>query len=113
MERTGINDVVLIYFEDSPMTFARVEEIRDDWKKGWYHVTLLFLQIPLQEVTWILKDQYIDGTEFTMNGKRVRLEKVVSPERPTPDLTPETPREEIKQAPDKTGNVISFKKPKK
>jgi hypothetical protein len=35
--------------------------------------------IPLQVVTWILKDVYISGTEFTMNGKKMRLEKVETP----------------------------------
>jgi hypothetical protein len=38
------------------------------------------LQVPLQVVTWILRDRYIAGDEFTMNGKRMRLEPVVSPE---------------------------------
>ncbi|MBW1842195.1 MAG: hypothetical protein JRI75_10455 [Deltaproteobacteria bacterium] len=75
-------DVVLIYFEDQPLAFARIEEISPDIKKDWYHVKLLFLQVPLQIVTWILKDVYINGAEFTMDGKQVRLEKVVSPQEP-------------------------------
>jgi hypothetical protein len=37
------------------------------------------ITIPLQVVTWILKDVYISGTEFTMNGKKMRLEKVETP----------------------------------
>jgi hypothetical protein len=74
------NDLVLIYFEDEPLAFARIESILPDSKKDWYHVKLLLLQVPLQLVTWILKDAYISGTEFTMNGKRMRLEKVESPE---------------------------------
>jgi hypothetical protein len=114
MERTGINDLVLVYFEDEPMTFARVEEIREDYKKGWYHVSLLFLQVPLQVVTWILRDQYIDGGEFTMNGKRIRLEKVISPHTPAPepeDDTPEPPPPET--PPTEKGKVISFKAHKK
>ena len=73
------NDLVLIYFEDKPLAFARIESILPDSKKDWYHVKLLLLQVPLQLVTWILKDVYISGTEFTMNGKRMRLEKVESP----------------------------------
>ncbi|MFO7706744.1 MAG: hypothetical protein R6V84_01120 [Desulfobacterales bacterium] len=74
------NDIVLIHFEDKPLTFARIEEISPDHKPGWYHVKLLMLQVPLQVVTWILRDAYIDGAEFTMNGKRMRLEKVRAPE---------------------------------
>ncbi len=76
------NDVVLIYLEDEPLTFARIEEILPDHKKNWFHVKLLMLQLPLQAVTWILKDLYIDGGEFTMNGQRMRLERVVCPEIP-------------------------------
>ena len=52
------NDIVLIYFEDKPLTFARIESILPDSKKDWYHVKLLLLQIPVQVVTWILKDVY-------------------------------------------------------
>jgi len=72
------NDVVLIYFEDKPLGFARIENILPDAKPDWYHVKLLLLQVPLQVVTWILKDKYIDGEEFTMKGRRMRLEPVVS-----------------------------------
>ena len=73
------NDLVLIYFEDNPLSFARIEDIQPDSKRDWYHIKLLLLQIPLQLVTWILRDVYINGTEFTMNGKRMRIEKVVVP----------------------------------
>jgi hypothetical protein len=76
---TTINDIVLIYFEDKPLVFARVEGITPDVKAGWYGIKLLLLQVPLQVVTWILRDAYINGGEFTMNGKRMRLEKVVAP----------------------------------
>jgi len=76
------NDLVLIYFEDDPLSFARIESILPDSKPDWYHVKLLLLQLPPQLVTWILRDVYISGTEFTMNGKRMRLEKVVVPDEP-------------------------------
>ena len=76
------NDVVLVYFEDQPISFARIEDISPDVKKDWYHVKLLLLQVPFQVVTWILRDIYIDGQEFTMEGKRIRLEQVVSPPEP-------------------------------
>ncbi len=73
------NDLVLIYLEDNPLVFARIESIRADSKPDWYHVRLLMLQVPPQVVTWILRDVYIDGQEFTMNEKRLRLEKVEAP----------------------------------
>ncbi len=77
------NDIVLIHFEDRPLSFARIESILPDAKPNWYHVELLMLQVPLQVVSWILRDVYIDGTEFTMNGKKMRLELV---EKPAPTL---------------------------
>jgi hypothetical protein len=68
--------------EDMPLSYARVENILADSKPDWYHVRLLMLQVPPQIVTWILKDVYINGAEFTMQGKRMRLEKVVVPPDP-------------------------------
>ncbi len=73
------NDLVLIYVEESPVTFARIEGIKADAKKDWYHMKLLMLQLPLQVVTWILKNDYINGEEFTMGGKKMRIELVESP----------------------------------
>jgi hypothetical protein len=77
---TDVNDIVLIYIEDKPQAFARVEAIEPDVKRGWYHVKLLLLQVPLMVVTWILRDVYIEGDTFTMEGKPMRLERVKSPE---------------------------------
>jgi hypothetical protein len=97
------NDVVLIYLEDQPLSFARIEEIAPDVKKDWYHVKLLMLQVPVQVATWILRDIYIDGQEFTMGGKRVRLEPVVCPKAPDPSGE----KQKISQTPD-AGKVISL-----
>ena len=93
-------DVVLIYFEDKPLTFARIEEISPDIKKDWYHVKLLLLQVPPQVVTWILRDAYINGETFTMDGKQMRLETVVCPEDPGKFAVPE---QTIKEKGSKTG----------
>jgi len=73
-------DIVLIYSEDAPLAFARIEEILPDMKPDWYHVKLMILQIPVSSATWILKDSYINGQPFTINGKRMRLELVACPE---------------------------------
>ncbi len=106
------NDLVLIYFEEKPLTFARIESILPDSKKDWYHVKLLLLQVPLQVVTWILKDVYISGTEFTMNGKKMRLEKVESPAEPQtsePSKKQKTKLSQKKAAPkEKSAKVISL-----
>jgi len=104
------NDVVLIYFEDQPLAFARIEDISPDIKKDWYHVKLLLLQMPLQVVTWILRDTYIDGAEFTMGGKRLRLEKVVCPD--DPDIPEERDQVQAKPFSDKIINIASLKNKK-
>ena len=103
------NDIVLIYMEEQPLVFARVENILPDSKPDWYHITLLLLQIPLQVTTWILKDIYINGESFTMNGKKMRLEKVEAPELHVPEEE-QTPPAENTPA---NGNVISLKDFKK
>jgi len=63
------------------MAYARIEAIEPDMKKDWYQVTLLFLTIPAQTVTWILREAYIQGELFTMGGQPVRLEKVEKEKR--------------------------------
>ena len=100
------NDIVLIHYEDKPLTFARIEQILPDTKPDWYHVKLLLLQVPLQNVTWILRDRYIEGEEFTMSEKRVRLELI-----PISERTPETGKSRDDAAPlspPNRSNVISL-----
>ena len=105
------NDIVLIYLEDQPLSFARIEEILANSKPDWYHVRLLLLHIPLQVVTWILRDVYINGEEFTMNGKKMRLEEIKAPEDIESSIEPEDrgTNDVTKQA----GKIISFKDLKK
>lgn len=104
------NDVVLIYFEDQPLAFARIENISPDIKKDWYHVKLLLLQVPVQVLTWILRDTYIDGAEFTMGGQRLRLEKVVCPDEP--DIPQDKDQQQAKTVKDNIINLADLK-PKK
>ena len=105
------NDLVLIHHEDQPVIFARIEEILPDAKPDWYHVKLLLLQVPPQVVTWILRDIYIDGQEFTMNGQRMRLEQVISPVESV--KTPETDAPPSSPPPSGSGRVISLSDLKK
>jgi hypothetical protein len=102
---TAENDLVLIYIHDKPVSFARVENIEPDHKRGWYHVRLLMLQIPVQVVTWILRDVYIDGESFTMDGNHMRIEKVTCPHEED-DVQP-SPRQPNRPA-TQSGNVISL-----
>ena len=108
-----VNDIVLIYIEDAPVSFARIESILPDSKKDWYHIKLLMLQVPLQMITWILKDDYINGNEFHMNGQKMKLEKVEAPGEDQPLKKPESSsdksvavdKENKKKNP---GKIISF-----
>lgn len=117
-----IKDIVLIYLEEAPVSFARIEDIVPDHKKDWYQIKLLMLQIPLQVVTWILKAEYINGEVFSMNGKSMRLEKVEAPVEPVehdnlPETSPENGKDLESREPEdpsekNQGNIISFSKRK-
>jgi hypothetical protein len=98
------NDIVLIYMEEEPLSFARIESIEPDHKPNWYHVKLLLLQVPLQVVTWILRDVYIDGEPYAMGGKSMRIEKVICPPDPPAESEDETPAD----PPPGSGKVISL-----
>jgi hypothetical protein len=108
-----INDVVIIYLEDAPVSFARVESILPDSKKDWYHIKFLMLQIPLQVVTWILKDDYINGHEFHMNGKLMKIKKVESPVEELPFVRNKKTSDKILQngmgsGDNEQGEIIAF-----
>ncbi len=77
MTREG--DLVLVYMEGNPIFFARIEKISPDPKPDWWQVKLLVLQVPLMVVTGILREAYINGEEFTMGGRPMRLVKVEAP----------------------------------
>ena len=104
---TTTGDIVLIYCEEQPAFFARIEGISNDQKRDWYQVRLLLLQIPVTEVLWILRGEYIDGEAFTMDGRRIRIEKVTGPQRPKPDSSPSDSGSGNKDAPVKN-KVISI-----
>jgi hypothetical protein len=103
------NDVVLIYFQEQPAIFARIETIKPDIKKDWYHVTLLLLTLPVQTVTWILRKAYINGTPFTMGGKTVRLEEVrrVEPKKEDNNQSDQSNQDKSKSG---IGTIIPFRK---
>jgi hypothetical protein len=101
-------DVVLVHHEEKPALYARIEAIGPDVKKDWFQCTLLLLTLPAQTVTWILREEYINGAPFTMGGQAMRLEKVkgIKLER---DLETEATSTE-KKSKGKSGRVIPFKK---
>lgn len=111
-DRHSVNregDVVLIHYQDNPTVYARIEGIEADVKKDWYHVTLLFLTIPSQVVTWILKEEYINGAPFTMGGQPMKLAAV---HRTLIEKETGEDGDSSKKGPDGgQGRVIPFKKP--
>ncbi len=104
---TQVGDLVLIHHRQQAVVYARVEEILADGKPGWWQVRLMMLQIPPREVTWILRDEYIDGEEFTMGGDVVQLTPV-----PAPAPSPKDPEPEELPLPDidvgGDGKVVSL-----
>jgi hypothetical protein len=95
---TGLEDLVLVYLENQPVFFARIENIFPDIKPGWVRMSFLILQVPVSLGEWILLPEYIQGEEFTMGGKKVRIEKV------------EVPRDEPEPSPSQEkGKVVSLK----
>ncbi|MFC1532515.1 hypothetical protein ACFL7M_03990 [Thermodesulfobacteriota bacterium] len=105
MNREG--DVVLIHYQDQPAMYARIEVIEPDIKKDWYQVTLLLLTIPSQAITWILREEYINGATFTMGGNTVMLKKVKQASRLT--TTEDKDQSSGLKGADKPGKVIPFK----
>ncbi|MBW2614988.1 MAG: hypothetical protein JRD02_02280 [Deltaproteobacteria bacterium] len=103
MAREG--DVLLVYYQDKPSVYARIELIEPDIKKDWYQLTLLILTIPARTVTWILREEYINGAPFTMGGTPMRLEEV----KKLP-MEREREKEGEKMVPGKPATVIPFKK---
>ena len=107
-----IGDVVLIYFRDKATFFARIESIEPDIKKHWFIVQLLILAIPLRTVTWILREEYINGVPFTMEENPVRIE-AVNPLPAESDSEDKKKRAPQKESAHRGGKVIPFVKPKK
>jgi hypothetical protein len=101
-------DVVLIYRQEQPTVYARVEHIEPDIKRDWYHITLLLLSVPAQPVTWILRSSYIEGETFTMGGVPMRLELVKK--TPTREKAPPE-KSGAKKESNKPGTILPFKRP--
>lgn len=95
---TDIGDVILVYLEDQPAFFARIEDVIPDIKPGWLRLKFLILQIPPTLGEWILRPDYVQGDAFSMGGRKVKIEKVVAPvevQEPDPDPEPAGTRKVI------------------
>lgn len=104
--------VVIINYHGKPAMYARIEAIEPDIKRGWYRITFLLLTIPPKPVTWILREEYINGADFTMGGVPMTIKEVGKTaghqnNAPPKGSGPGTGKEELKP-----GRVIPFKKGK-
>lgn len=98
----------MIYYQDKPAIYARVEAIEPDRKKNWYQMSLLLLTIPAKTVTWILREEYINGASFTMGGQAMRLEKV--PPFTAVEKSEDSGQSSGAKGKGNAGKVIPFKK---
>jgi hypothetical protein len=88
---TDIGDVILVYIEEKPAFFGRVEDVIPDSKPGWVRLKFLILQVPPTIGEWILRPEYVQGNEFSLGGRKIRIEKVVAPvEIQDPEPEPES-----------------------
>ena len=83
-----INDLVLVYLDRKPAFYARLNDVSPDVKRGWYQVELLVLSLPPQTIVWILEEAQINGEEFTMGGRPVKLELIPPKPQPEPGTGP-------------------------
>jgi len=103
-----IGDVVLVH-RDRASFFARIDSIEPDIKKDWYKVQLLILTLPIRTVTWILREEYLNGISFTMEGNPVRIE-AVKPLPPEPYSGDALEEPSGKSTPGGGRKVIPFKR---
>jgi hypothetical protein len=79
-ETTNAGDIVMIAAKEPKMLFyAYVNNIERDAsrKDEWWHVHLTLLSVPLQNITWTLRTEQMNGEEiFTMGGEERFLKAV-------------------------------------
>ena len=102
-----VGEVVLVYIDNEPSFFARIEKIEPDHKKNWWQMSFLILSIPLKSMTWILDDEQMRGQPFTMNSVPMQIKKVETPDAEH-FRDPDTRVAEESQAQASRGNIISM-----
>jgi len=105
-------DIVLVHIENKPAFFARVERIDPDYKRGWWHVKLFVLALPMQLITWIIDDEQIRGADFTMGGVPMRIEKVDPPNEASDNSPQPEADDQANQSlgPRKQARILAFGK---
>ena len=96
----AICEVVAISIDGKPSVYGRIEGYDADRRPRWYQVDILLLTFPPQNLTWILREEQIDGEPFTMDGVPVEIKTV-------PGREPSATKTEEKISP-RPGAVISL-----
>ena len=100
-------EVLLVFFQDEPAFFIRVENILADKKKGWWHTQFITLTLPINEMSWILSDDHIRGSEFKMQNNPVRLKRITGTHLDTMQPPEGNTEKKIFTEP-KSANIISM-----
>ena len=103
-------DLVLVHIDHKPSFFARVEDINPDYKRGWWHVKLFVLALPMKVLSWIIDDDQIRGADFTMGGTPVRIEKIQPPPEETAEETTDALAETGTSPGRKQARILSLNK---
>ena len=72
----AIGEVVAISIDDKPSVYGRIEGYEPDRRPRWYQIDILLLTFPPQNLTWILREEQIDGESFTMDGVPIKIQAV-------------------------------------
>lgn len=66
-----LNEIFLCEIEGVNSFYGKIESIIPDIKRGWYIFTFTILNPQqTQTLSWILREEYIDGDMFTIDGKK-------------------------------------------
>ncbi len=91
-ETIDVGDIVLIVIEEAHNAlYAYVNSIeRDESRRDeWWHISLSFLSIPIQQATWTLRTEQMTGQEiFTMGGKKRFVKAIAIDKKPSKPTTP-------------------------
>lgn len=86
------NDVAIIYVQEIPSGFIRIDDVQPDDKQGWWLITFTKLEFPLQAMTWKLDDDHVNGGDIFMKGVRIKIQAI---QRVKTEVVPKDPNRKI------------------
>ncbi len=99
-------EVLLVYVQEKPAFYIRIDQLVPDRKKGWWQVHFTALTLPSEHLVWLLDNDQIRGADFTMQGNPIRLDRVSAQTRSSETKTEKPPSSQHKSR--GGGNVISL-----